>query len=139
MSNTYNAQGTTVGRGDAASPEVFTTIPGVTSISGVGQTRGQIDVTNLSSAAREYKKALQDGQEITLQIQYDPDHASHSGLRTDMAAETSRNFKITLTDSPAQTISFAAMVLGWTLGEMSVDSVQTLTVTLKPTGDLTYA
>jgi hypothetical protein len=136
---TYNSQGVTIGRGDAASPEVFTTIAQVTSISGSGQSRGLIDVTNLASAAREYKKALQDGQEINLVIQYDPDDTTHSGLRTDFGAETSRNFKITLTDSPAQTISFAGMVTNWTLQEISVDTTLMLNVTIKPTGDLTYA
>lgn len=136
---TYPTQGTVIARGDGASPEVFTAIPQVTSINPVGQSRGEIDVTNLSSAAREYKKSLEDGQEIQLAIQYDPDDTQHAGLRTDMKGETARNFRITLTDSPAQTISFAAQVMSWSLGEISPDNVYTLDVTLKPTGDLTFA
>ncbi len=136
---TYVADGTTIGRGDAASPEVFSTIAQVTSITPVGQTRGLIDVTNLSSTAREYKKAIKDGQEINLSIQYDPDDSGHAGLRTDMDAETARNFEVTLTDSPAQTITFAALVTNWSITNIVIDGVYTLEVTLKPTGDLTFA
>lgn len=135
----YTTQGTTIARGDGGSPEAFSAIPQVTSINPVGQSRGLIDVTNLSSDAREYKKALEDGQEIQLVIQYDPDDTGHAGLRTDMKSEDARNFRITLTDSPAQTISFAAQVTNWSLGEISPDGVYTLNVTLKPTGDLTFA
>ena len=135
---TYTTQGTIIARGNAASPESFVTIPQVTSITPVGQNRGLIDVTNLSSTAREYKKAIKDGQEIQLEIQYDPDDASHAGLKTDMTAETSRNYKITLTDSPAQTISFAALCTNWSLA-MGIDDIYRLSVTLKPTGDLSFA
>lgn len=136
---TYVASGATIGRGDGASPEVFTTIPQVTSITPVGQDRTLIDVTNLSSTAREYKKAIKDGQEIQLELQYDPDNAVHSGLRTDMTAEVSRNYRVTLTDSPAQTITFAALCTNWSLTNIVIDGVLTLQVTLKPTGDLTFA
>jgi hypothetical protein len=135
----YVADGTKIARGDGASPEVFTDVPQVTSITPVGQERSLIDVTNLDSAAREYMKAIKDGQEINIEAQYDPDNAVHSGLRTDLNAETSRNFRVTFTDSPAQTVSFAGMVTNWSIVDISIDNVLTLNVTIKPTGDLTFA
>lgn len=135
----YVADGATIGRGDGASPEVFTTIAQVRTIGTVGLNRGLIDVTNLSSAAREYKKAIVDGQEISLSIQYDPDDTGHAGLRTDCSAEVSRNYRITLTDSPAQTITFAAMAMNWTLSGIEIDNVIMLSCTLKPSGALTFA
>lgn len=136
---TYVADGTTIARGDGASPEAFTTIPQVTNIGTVGQDRGLIDVTNLSSTAREYKKAIKDGQEIALVMQYDPDDTVHSGLRTDNDAETARNYRVTFTDSPAQTVTFAALVTNWSVTNIEIDNVLQLNVTLKPTGDLTFA
>lgn len=136
---TYTTQGTIFARGDGASPEVFTTIGQITSMTPVGQTRGLIDVTNLASTAREYKKQIKDGQEMNLVIQYDPDDTGHSGLRTDNDAEVARNYRITLTDSPAQTITFAALVINWSITNIAVDGVYTLEVTLKPTADLTFA
>lgn len=136
---TYVADGTTIARGDGASPEVFTALTQVTSIGSVGQERGLIDVTNLSSTAREYKKAIKDGQEMQIVMQYDPDDTGHAGLRTDNNAETARNFRVTFTDSPAQTVTFAALVTNWTISSIEIDNVLMLNVTLKPTGDLTFA
>ena len=136
---TYVASGTVFARGNGASPEVFTAIAQVTDIGTVGQDSGLIDVSNLSSTAREYKKALKDGQQIQLVIQYDPDDTGHAALKTDNDAETSRNYRVTFTDSPAQTITFAALVTNWSISNIVVDSVLTLNVTLKPTGDLTIA
>lgn len=135
----YVADGTTIARGDGASPEVFTTVPQVTSIGTVGQDRGLIDVTNLSSTAREYKKAIKDGQEIQIVAQYDPDDTVHAGMRADNDAETARNYRVTFSDSPAQTVTFAALVTNWQVTNIEIDQVLTLNVTLKPTGDLTFA
>lgn len=136
---TYVADGTVFARSNNDSPETFTAIGQITSIGSFGSDRSLIDVTNLDSTAREYKKAIKDGQEIQLEIQYDPDDTGHSNLRTDLDAEVSRNYRITLTDSPAQTITFAALVTNWTVTNISIDNVYLLNVTLKPTGDLTYA
>ena len=136
---TYTADGTVFARSNADSPETFTAIAQVTQIGTVGQNRGLIDVSNLTSTAREYKKALKDGQEINLVIQYDPDDTGHAALRTDMTAETSRNYRVTFTDSPSQTVTFAALVTNWTIDNIVIDNVLTLNVTLKPSGDLVFA
>lgn len=136
---TYVADGTTIARQNDDSPQTYDTIPQITRIGTVGQTRGLIDVTNLSSSAREYKKAIKDGQEIQLLIQYDPDDTVHAALRTDNDAETARSFQVTFPDSPAQTVTFDALVTNWSVTNIEIDQVLQLEVTLKPTGDLTFA
>jgi len=136
---TYTTQGMTVGRGDAGSPETYTTIPQITNIGSVGQSRSLIDVTNLSSTAREYKKAIKDGAEIQLEMQYDPNDASHTGLKADNDSESARNFRITFTDSPATKFDFAALVTNWAVTNLGIDQVAMLNVTLKPTGDITIS
>ena len=136
---TYVADGTTFARGDSASPEVFTAIAQLTSIGAIGSDRSLIDVTNLSSTAREYKKAIKDGQEIELVGQYDPDDTGHTGLRADVAAEVARNYKVTLVDSPAQTITFAGLAMNFTITDVGIDQVLGFRCTIKPTGDLTFA
>lgn len=136
---TYVADGTTISRQNDDSPQTYDDIPQVTSIGVVGQERGLIDVSNLSSTAREYKKALKDGLEIPLVIQYDPDDPIHAGLRTDCNAETARSFKVTFTDSPAQTATFNALVTRWVVSNVAIDQVLNLEVTLKPTGDIVWA
>lgn len=135
---TFDTQGTVVARGDGASPEVFTPVPQVTSINPVGFARSLIDVTNLSSTSREYNVAIKDGQEITLECQYDPKDAQQEGLRTDGETGALRNMQITLTDSPATVVTFPCRVTGWEFGT-PIDDVYPLTVTLKPTGDLVFA
>jgi len=136
---TYVADGALFSRGNGDSPLTYTAIAQVTSIGSVGSSRGLIDVTNLSSTSREYKMAIKDGQELQLEIQYDPDDTGHSGLRTDSLNAVTQDFRVTMTDSPAQTISFQGLVTNWTLGNITIDNVVTLSVTIKPTGDLTYA
>jgi len=136
---TYVADGTVFARDNADSPLTYTAIAQIKTIGAVGQSRGLIDVTNLASAAREYKKAIKDGSEIELIMQYDPDNAGHAALRTDNDAETSRTYRVTFTDSPAQTVTFSALVTKWEVNEIEIDSVLMLSVTLKPTGDLTFA
>lgn len=137
----YVADGTTIARSNSDSPETFTDIPQVATIGDVGQTRALIDTTNLSSAAREYLKAIKDGQEIELGIQYDPGDSTHAALRTDRDSDsdTGVKFRVTLTNSPAQTITFFAMVIDWTINGIQIDNVLLLRVVLKPTGDLTFA
>lgn len=136
---TFTTQGTKIARSNMASPEVFTDIPKCTSITPIGQTRNLIDVTSLDSTAREYKKAIKDGQEINLEIQYNPQNAQHNGLRSDMSSESSRRYRVTLTDDPATVIEFSALCTNWSITDVEVDGVYKLEVTLKPTGDLTFS
>lgn len=136
----YTTQGTKFYRGDAASPEVFTQITQLSGIGPIGQDRGLIDVTNLGSSAREYKKAIKDGMEMSLRFQYDPANTGHDNLRADRDSEVAHNYKVTLpTGSPEESITFAAQCTGWQIDDLPIDGVITLTVTLKPTGDLTFA
>ena len=50
--------------GNAASPEVFTTIGEVTSIGAIGQRNDLVEVTHMLSTAKEYIGGLPDGQEV---------------------------------------------------------------------------
>ena len=137
--STYVADGTTIARSNSDSPLTYTNIPQVTSIGSVGTDRGLIDVTNLASTRREYKKAIPDGLEIQIVAQYDPDHATHTALRTDRDSEDAVGFKVTFPDSPATTVTFDAQVTNWTVTSIEIDNVLQLNVTLKPTGAETWA
>lgn len=137
-----SAKGATIGRGDSASPEVFTTIGQAVTINPVGQSRSLRDVTNLASTAREYKKNISDGTEIECKFQYDPADAGHLGLKTDRDAETARNFRVTLKNNAGtnlETITFAAQVTKWEVTDILVDGDLMLDVTLKPTAAMTHA
>jgi predicted secreted protein len=134
----YVAGGTIVARSNSDSPLTYTTIPQATGITSLGQTRGLIDVTNLLSTAREYKKAIKDGNEITINLQYDPDDATHAALRADVISEDAVGFRVTFPDSPATVVTFDAQVLSFAIEGIEIDNVLMYPVVIKPTGDLTF-
>jgi predicted secreted protein len=124
--------------GSPGSPDTYTAFC-VNSIDPVGSARSLIDVTTLCSTAREYRLALQDGQEINVEAFYDPTDTVQAALRTALEAGTILGFKIILTDeSPATEISFLGLVMAWNIGA-SIDNVYPLRVTIKPTGPISFA
>jgi hypothetical protein len=136
MATTYETAGTALYRVVSG---VENPVPLITSIDPIGQARSLIDVTTLSSNAREYRLALKDGQEINCEGFYDPGDLQQAGLKSDLDNGTRRDFVVRLTDdSPAQQVSFTALVMNWSLG-VPLDNVYPLRFTLKPTGDLTLA
>jgi hypothetical protein len=139
MSSTaLQSQGMTLGIGDAASPEVYTTITNVNSMSGPGGSATEIDVTDLSSSAKEFRLGLQDEGEVTAEIQYVPADVQHALLRATRAAGTSKNFRITFTDSPQTTWTFTAFVKTFSISN-AVDGVTTASVALRISGSITEA
>lgn len=134
--NALESQGMTIKRGDGATTEVFTTIPEVRSINGPDGSASEIDVTDLSSTAREFRMGLKDEGSITLDMMYIPANTVHAGLRADRASRTLRNFKLQFTDVPATTWSFAAYVQGFSVAN-DVDGVTTASVTLRISGSIT--
>jgi len=139
MADTYETQGTILMRGGIeGESEDFVEVPGVTAINSVGFQRALIDVTTLRSTQREYRLAIKDGQEIGLELWFDPENAQHQGLRDDNRTGARRLFKILLTDSPSEEVEFAALVMNWSYNT-AIDTVYNLAITLKPTGDLTFS
>ena len=131
-----DTQGATFQRGDAASPEVFTTIAGLVNIGEVGVERSLIDTTNLASTIREYKGAIPDGAEIDLDFQYDSDETGQTGLKADLDGNTVRSFKINIQDSPVAVFAFSGLVISWKISN-PIDNVVPLAVRVKITGSLT--
>lgn len=129
-SNALDSQGMTLKRGDGGSPEIFTAIPEIKQISGPGGAATEIDVTDLSSTAKEFRMGLQDEGEMTLAINYIPSNAVHAALRADRAARTLRNFEMLFTDSGVTKWSFAAYVKSLSI-DNSVDGVTSGSITLR--------
>jgi len=137
-SNALVSQGMTIAIGDGASPEVFTTITDVTDIAGPDGSASEIDTTDLSSTAREYRLGLTDNGNVTLTVNFKPQDTQHALLRTKSISGAETNFRITFTDSPATTWTFAAFVKGVPISN-SVDGVTTASITLRVTGAVTEA
>ena len=133
-----DSQGMTLASGDAASPEVFAAITEIGSIDGPGGQANEIDVTDLSSTAKEFRQGLQDEGDVTCEFNFIPQNTKHALLRSDRAAQTLRNYRITFTDSPAPTWTFLGFVKGLSISN-SVDDVTKASLTLRVTGAITVA
>lgn len=136
-SSAMKSQGILFQSGDGASPEVFTSVGEVTSIDGPGGEASEIDVTHLGSSAKEYLIGLPDEGNLTLDCALLPDDIGQTRLRNDRINATLRNYKITLTDTPATIITFAGYVKGFRVSA-GVDSKIAASITLRVSGAVTY-
>jgi len=131
-------------KGDGASPEVFTAnVAQVLSIGGPSLSRETIDTTAADAADdwRTFIASYIDGGEISLEINYDPDEATHAptaGILEAFASNVATNYRIQFPTSPVTTWSFSAICVGF---ESSAphDGVLTASVTYKVLGKVTLA
>lgn len=138
-SQALEAQGMELRIGNGASPEVFTAISEISTFSGPGGAATVIDVTDLSSLAKEKRMGLADEGQLSFTINYIPNDTQHSLLRTQRANRQETNFKLIFTDdSPSTTWSFAAFVTGFSV-TAAVDGVVQANVTLEITGAISEA
>jgi len=134
-----SSQGVTISRGDAASPEVFTVLAAVADYSGPSADQPELDVSDLSSTAKEFIAGLIDNGEVTLSLHWQPDNATHVTMLSDFDAGTISNWRVTWSDaSPAKTWTFPAFVKSF-VPTASVDSPLSGDVTLRVTGAVTRA
>ena len=135
MSNAF-LNGVTIQRGDGAGTEVFNLFPEVTSMSGLGKTNPLVEVTNFDSTAKEYIAGLADGTEVTLEANYLPADTQQQGLIADVDAGLNRNFEILITDGTTpKTYAVTFTCLSWVLNP-SYDDKNTISFTLKISGDI---
>lgn len=132
--------GMTFKKSNGASPEVYSTVPEVKSLSGLGKTNPLIDVTSFDSTAREYIAGLADGQEITVEcVRVHSSPSVQDAFIADVDNKVTRNFQILLTDGTTQfTYSFAGVCLSWAITP-SFDDAAMISYTLKISGAITVA
>lgn len=120
--------------GNAASPEVFTTVFEVTSIGEIGQENDLLEATHMLSTAKEYIGGLPDGVEFQVAVNFKPTDTGHLALLTAQSAGTSRNFELVLpAGASSRKFVFSALVKGWRL-PLQPNVVGTMTFNLKITG-----
>lgn len=138
-SQALEAQGTVLKIGNGASPEVFSAISEIKTFTGPGGSAAVIDVTDLSSAAKEKRMGLADEGQLSFTIHYIPNDTQHALLRTKRATRVETNFKLVFTDaSPATTWSFSGFVTNFAVSG-AVDGVIEANVTIEITGAITEA
>lgn len=137
------AFGTLLKIGDGGSPENFTTIAEVRTLSGPELTRDTEDVTSHDSPNNweEHIPTILRSGNVTLGINYLPTHATHNastGLIKDLVDGTLRNFQLVMSDPASTTWSFSAYVVGFN-PNFDHDASISAEVTLKLSGEPTLA
>ncbi len=119
---------------DMASSPTFAEIANVTSISGPSITRNTYDVTAHDSTGEymEFIGGLKDGGEVTFDLNFDPDEATHQTLIGYLDDTVARDYQVTLPDDAA-TFDFSAFMTSFGL-ELPTDDKITASVTFKITG-----
>lgn len=128
--------------GDAASPEVFTAVAEVTSVSGPTLARDPVEATHTDSteAWREFIAGLKDGGEVTITMNFLAGNATqnNSGLLGDFNSQAAQNYRITWPSSPTVDWTFAAILTGFE-PDAPIDDRMTASATFKITGKPTLA
>jgi len=131
-------------RSNADSPETFTKVAQVLSISGPGISRDTIDSTDADATNdwRTYLSSYIDGGEITLEVNLDLDAATHgspAGFLGDFADTTLRNYQVRFPDaSPMSTWAFTGKVTGAEPSNPH-DGMSTMSVTYKVTSEISFS
>lgn len=127
-------------RGNGASPEVYTRICQVFGISGVGESNELLDATTFCSAgSREYIAGLADGEEISIECNYEQADTNLLAMISDVKNKITRSVRLVIEDlSPDEVISFDAVCMSWVINP-AVDNKNTITFGFKITGSVTVA
>ena len=108
--------------GSGASPQVYTTIAEVLSVSEIGSTNPEINVTNLDSTAQEYIPGLADGTTVEFEMNWVAGNASQQALRTAVANGSTINLRMVWTQVSPNTIAqFDIAALNFSMGETSAE------------------
>src|SRR5690606_20424656 len=129
--------GATIAFGDGSSPESYTEVAEVVSISGPSYSRESVDFTHLKSPDdyMEFKPGMKDGGEVTFEGRWLPGNSTHddsTGVLSLFEAGSIDNWKLTFPDG--SDITFAAFVTGISPTVGGVDDPVNMSVTLKVTG-----
>lgn len=136
--------GTLLKVSDNASPPVFSTVANVSSISGPNISAETYDVTSHDSTNnyREFISGLKDGGEVSFDIFFNPDEATHyegaGGLLQFLEDREVKNWRIDFPTSPVKRWSFAGVVTAFE-NEAPTDGPLTASITIKVSGKPTLS
>ena len=130
---TFSTQGTKL---QIKIASTYTDVPQVTAVDPVGSASALIDVTHLQSTIREYRLALQDGQEMNCAMWFSPGDVTQEAVRTAHATRVLTDFKVILSDPGGYEFAFTALVMSFSIS-VAVDGAYLASFVLKPTGLLT--
>lgn len=124
--------------GDGTSPEVFTDYCDASDVSGIGESKPQVDVTTLCDLARTFRNGLAEGQEVTIVANLIQGSAQTRSLFQHYKTDDVVNFRLLMVDtSPEEFFAFSMTLNAWSIGG-SVGEKATMTFTGKITGGVEW-
>lgn len=122
--------------GGTATPVTWTGISNIRSFSGFDGSASEIDVTNLSSVAKEFRLGLIDPGQFTLEIDQNNADAGQIAMRAAQVASALKQFKLTLPNGTTATFNAYVKKFG---SQGGVDAVVRSSVDMRITGAIVWA
>ncbi|GBC86988.1 hypothetical protein HRbin12_00988 [bacterium HR12] len=116
-------------------PETFAVVGQVVSMGDVGSSRSLVDASAYGDDWKDYVVGQQDGNELELEIAYDPANTQHTALVTTYDAGTKKNFELRHTPATFH-VRFPAIVTALARGGER-EGLLRMTATLKIVGPIT--
>lgn len=122
---------------------VYTKVAQLRDIGGPNMAADEIDVSDRDLRWKQFIAGMLDGGEVSFDLVYDPDLASHSasvagGLITLFAAGSTNNFRLKFADATPATATFAGFVKE-VQPKAPFNDTQTADVTIKVSGAIVWA
>lgn len=124
--------------GNGGSPETFTTIAEITSVTPPALSKDSVEVTNMDSPQRfrEFIPGLKDGGEVTVEVNWlpgDPTHDASSGYVAQFMDDDNHNFQIDIASQPRVTWAFRGHISSIS-PEAPLDDKLSNTIVIKVSG-----
>lgn len=124
--------------GDGNSPEVYLDFCAANDVSGLGETKPQVDVTTLCDLARTFRGGLAEGAEVTIVANLIQGDEQTRELFQSYKADDIVNFRLIMVGvSPEEFFAFSASILGWAVAN-PVGERATMTFTAKISGGVEW-
>jgi hypothetical protein len=130
---------------ETSTPGTYETFAQVRDLGGPSATADQIETSHRDSLFRKFQAGMRDGGEMSFDIVFDPDLASHdptlaTSTYKDWENGTVRNYKVTFpgTGTKTTTCTFSGVITGYEFDSPMEDAL-TAAITIKINGSLTWA
>lgn len=124
----------TTGSTPTATPQTYTQVNNVKTFTGFDGEASEIDVTNLSSTAKEYRLGITDPGKFSIEVDQDNTDAGQLAVRASQAAGTLKSYKLILPDG--HTFSFTAFCKKFA-SSLGVDQVVKGSIDFRISGAIT--